>query len=75
MPLIYLRHLDHGTKIATMEMEAEYDESNGWVRFDPDTPSAPAAADVTNGLVSRRRGRPPRQQQDQMTDGDSGRTD
>lgn len=56
-----------------MEMEAVYDEEHGWVRFDPETPSDPAAADV-NGLVSRRRGRPPRQQQEQVTDDDSGRS-
>jgi hypothetical protein len=71
--MIYLRHSVHGTKVATMEMEAVYDEENGWTRYDPDTPSAPAAADVQNGLVSRRRGRPPRQQQEQVTDDDSGR--
>ena len=72
--MIYLRHPVHGAKVATMEMEAAYDEEHGWVRFDPETPSAPAAADV-NGLVSRRRGRQPRQQQEQVTDDDSGRAD
>jgi len=39
MPLIYLRHSIHGTKIATMEQEAEFDEQNGWVRYTHDTPS------------------------------------
>ncbi len=73
--MIYLRHPDHGTKVATLELEAIYDEECGWVRYNPDTPSVPAAADV-NGLVSRRRGRPPRQQQEQVTtDDDSGRAD
>jgi len=73
--MIYLQHPVHGTKVATLEMEAIYDEENGWTRYNPDTPSVSAAADV-NGLVSRRRGRPPRQQQEQVTtDGDSGRTD
>lgn len=72
--MIYLRHHVHGTKVATLEMEAIYDEENGWTRYNPDTPSAPVAAD--NSLVSRRRGRPPRQQQEQVTtDGDSGRAD
>ena len=39
MPIIYLRHSIHGTKIATMEQEAEFDEQNGWVRYTLDTPS------------------------------------
>jgi hypothetical protein len=36
---IYLRHPVHGTKVATMEQEAESDEQNGWVRYTHDTPS------------------------------------
>ena len=36
---IYLRHPEHGTKVAIMEQEAEYDEQNGWVRYTHDTPS------------------------------------
>ena len=39
MALIYLKHSVHGTKIATMEAEAENDEQNGWVRYTHDTPS------------------------------------
>lgn len=39
MPLIYLKHPNHGNKVATMEQEAEYDEQNGWVRYTVDTPS------------------------------------
>ena len=39
MPLIYLKHPDHGTKVATMDQEAEFDEQNGWVRYTHDTPS------------------------------------
>jgi len=35
MAEIYLRHPIHGTKLATMELEADADEQNGWVRFDP----------------------------------------
>jgi hypothetical protein len=38
MAEIYLRHTLHGTKIATMELEAEADEQNGWERFDPNNP-------------------------------------
>jgi len=39
MPLIYLKHPDHGTKVASMDLEAEFDEQNGWVRYTDDTPS------------------------------------
>lgn len=56
---IYLQHPVHGTKIATMDLEAEFDEQNGWERYNPDTPSAPEAAAPANELeVKRRRGRP-----------------
>lgn len=57
---IYLRHAVHGTKVATMAMEAEFDEQNGWERYNPDTPSAPEAAAPVNELEpKRRRSRPP----------------
>jgi hypothetical protein len=57
---IYLRHAVHGTKVATMAMEAEFDEQNGWERYNPDTPSAPEVAAPVNELEpKRRRGRPP----------------
>jgi hypothetical protein len=62
MALIYLRHERHGVKIATLEMEAEADEENGWVRFDP-SEVTPA---VENDMVHRRRGRPRRE----LNDGD-----
>ena len=70
MAEIYLMHPKHGVKIATMEMEAQYDESNGWMRFDPadlademtDKPSdAPVDlpdAEVEANVFQRRRGRP-----------------
>jgi hypothetical protein len=35
--IIYLMHPVHGRKVATMELEAEYDEKNGWSRYNPDT--------------------------------------
>lgn len=35
---IYLRHPTHGTKIATLELEADADEQHGWERFDPSAP-------------------------------------
>ena len=37
---IYLKHSLHGQKVATMELEAEEDEKNGWVRYTLDTPEA-----------------------------------
>ena len=43
MPIIYLKHSIHGTKVATMEAEAEYDESNGWQRYELDTQPEPVA--------------------------------
>lgn len=39
MPLIYLKHPQHGEKIAYMELEAENDEQNGWTRYTIDTPT------------------------------------
>ena len=53
MAVIYLSHPVHGAKVACMEAEAEADEKNGWVRFDP------TSAIVGNELVARRRGRAP----------------
>jgi len=57
MAVIYMSHPIHGAKVATMELEAEHDEQNGWVRYTLDTPVE--AAPVVNELeVKRRRGRP-----------------
>lgn len=58
MAAIYLFHPKHGVKIATMEMEAQYDEMNGWTRFDPDEQlnDEPEPANVMQ--EPRRRGRP-----------------
>jgi len=70
MAEIYLMHHKHGVKIATMEMEAQYDEQNGWTRFDPEdtTEDEPATCEPepliadeepANVLTEpRRRGRP-----------------
>jgi hypothetical protein len=52
---IYLKHPVHGTKIATMDLEAKFDEGHGWVRYNPDTPSAPAEVVPANELGVRRR--------------------
>ena len=51
---IYLQHEIHGRKIAYMEMEAEFDEKNGWVRYTLDTPAEAAPLEV-----KRRRSRSP----------------
>lgn len=61
--IIYMKHPVHGTKIATLELEAVADEENGWVRytldeaedFEENEESAPI-----NNLQPKRRGRPPK---------------
>lgn len=66
MPTIYLKHPIHGAKVATMDMEAEFDEQNGWVRYNPNEskPEAeiPAFLQATeepvNELAAPRKGRP-----------------
>lgn len=65
MSIIYLKHPVHGCKVATLEPEAVYDESHGWVRYTPEAPSddapdaaeAPQDPDIPNFLAPRRRGR------------------
>lgn len=58
MYTIYLKHLVHGTKVAISDMEAAYDEENGWVRYNPEeADDEPGQEDAqVNHLV--RRGRP-----------------
>jgi hypothetical protein len=51
MPIIYMTHPIHGAKVATMELEAEEDEKNGWSRYNPDEP----VEEVVNTLVVKRR--------------------
>jgi hypothetical protein len=72
MTTIYLMHPKHGVKVATMEAEAQYDELNGWRRFEledlqddvvgalePDA-TLPETEDEANVMAEapRRRGRP-----------------
>ena len=52
---VILTHPLHGAKVATMELEAEMDEKNGWTRYNSDTPSEPEAAPVNVLEVKRRR--------------------
>ena len=53
--IIYLEHPVHGAKVATMDLEAEADEKNGWTRYNPDTLSESEAAPVNVLEVKRRR--------------------
>ena len=55
MAVIYLTHPVHGAKVATMDIEAEVDEKNGWTRYNPDTSSESEAAPVNVLEVKRRR--------------------
>lgn len=61
MPVIYLQHPVHGTKVASLDLEAEHDEQNGWTRYNPDTPSVVVeeAAPVNTLEVKRRARRAP----------------
>jgi hypothetical protein len=53
--IIYLEHPEHGAKVATMDLEAEMDERNGWTRYNPDTPSELDEAAPVNVLEVKRR--------------------
>jgi hypothetical protein len=57
MAVIYMSHPVHGAKIATMELEAVFDEQNGWTRYTLDTPTGEEVAPVVLE-VKRKRGRP-----------------
>jgi hypothetical protein len=59
MAVIYLKHPEHGVKVACLDLEAEADEENGWIRFDPDDDiqllSTDNGRDEAPRSVSRRR--------------------
>ena len=57
--MIYMRHPVHGTKVATMEAEAIYDETNGWSRYTPGEAPPSDTLEPVNELAPRRRGRRP----------------
>jgi hypothetical protein len=71
---IWLRHEAHGIKCAHLTTEAESDEKNGWVRFDPfarDEKSAVETLSAAQGADSepeessestKKRGRPAKNQ-------------
>jgi hypothetical protein len=50
---IYLKHDQYGAKVATMELEAVFDETKGWTRYNPDMPSEPEVA--VNALEVKRK--------------------
>ena len=52
---VTLVHPVHGAKVATMELEVEMDERNGWTRYNPDTTSEPEEAAPVNVLEVKRR--------------------
>ena len=56
--VIYLKHPNHGAKVAICDMEAVADETNGWTRYTLDTPEEEVAPVVNTLEVKRRRGRP-----------------
>jgi hypothetical protein len=61
--IIYMKHPVHGTKVATLELEAQADEENGWVRYTINESSevnSDAVVEHVNFLQSKRRGRPPK---------------
>lgn len=54
MSVIYMSHPVHGAKVAISNHEADADEENGWVRFDP---TAPAETSVNEMAAAPRRPR------------------
>jgi len=55
MAVIYLVHPRHGAKVAISEEEAIFDESYGWMRYEPD---AAVEEEPVNEMAPRPRGRP-----------------
>jgi len=53
MAAIYLTHPVHGAKVATMDIEADFDVQNGWSRYNLDEQLAPAP-ELEPELVARR---------------------
>jgi hypothetical protein len=49
MAAIYLTHPVHGAKVATMDIEADFDVQNGWSRYNPDAEEAPVDPVVRRG--------------------------
>ena len=51
---IVLIHPVHGAKVATMELEIEADEKNGWTRYNPEAPTSEPEV-VVNALEVKRK--------------------
>lgn len=49
--VIYLKHPIHGTKVATQEAEALYDESKGWKRYELPVAVIPPVPDFMKAAV------------------------
>lgn len=49
--VIYLRHPVYGEKVATSQVEVDFDVSNGWEVFDPIAPPPPPE----NNLATKRK--------------------
>ena len=62
MSNVYMKHPVHGIKIATLEMEVEFVEQHGWVRYNPEEPEESEENEpvLVNQLQVKRRGRPPK---------------
>lgn len=54
MAVIYLSHPVYGNKVATLDLEAEADEKNGWVRYTPEDPPV-VVEEMPNFLVPKRK--------------------
>jgi hypothetical protein len=56
MAITYLRHPQHGTKVASMEAEVDHDYKHGWEEYDPnETQVIEEAPVVENALAPRSR--------------------
>ena len=51
---VVMVHPIHGAKIAINLSEIENDEKNGWSRYNPDTPAAPAVEVAPKRKYTRR---------------------
>jgi hypothetical protein len=56
--VIYLMHPVHGTKVATSELEAEYDLKFGWLPYNPDTLVEAAPVKKPDGRLKANRRSP-----------------
>jgi len=50
-----MRHLQHGTKVAISDLEADADEKNGWSRYNPDTPVEAAPVNMLEVALGTKR--------------------